>query len=119
VFNFFKDDKRSRISKIDFYVDSTGTGEFICNVFSDSSSTVVNTPLSDNLQSNVVSTRVNPYQFGGGEETITILFCDAIAQTVQLQLTMNDQQLATTPINSAEFELLSMIVTLRRGGRLV
>lgn len=119
VFNFFKDDKRSRLSKIDFYVDTTDTGEFICNVFSDSSDTIVNAPLSDNLQSNVVSTRVNPYQFGGGEETITRLFCDAIAQTVQLQLTMNDQQLATTPINSAEFELISMIVTLRRGGRLV
>lgn len=119
IFNFFKDDKRSRLSKIDFYVDSTDQGEFTCNVFSDSSSMIANAPLPDNLQSNVVSTKTNPYQFGDGEETITRLYADVIAQTVQLQLTMNDQQQAVTAINSSDFELVSMIVTLRRGGRLV
>lgn len=119
VFNFFNDDKRARLSKIDFYVDKTDQGEFTCNVFADSSDTIVNAPLPDNLQSNVVSTKVNPYQFGGGDETITRLYADAIAQTIQLQLTMNDQQQAVTAINSSDFSLVSMIVTMRKGGRLV
>ena len=119
IFNFFKDDKRSRISKIDFYVNKTQNGQFTCNIFSDSSDVAVNNPLSDNLQSNVVLTSLNPYQFGSGDETIYRLFCDAIAQTVQLQLTMSDRQIAVQAINSSGFELLSMIVAMRRGGRLV
>lgn len=119
IFNFFNDDKRSRLSKIDFYVDTTQNGQFTCNVFSDSSNVPVNAPLADNPQSNVVLTSLNPYQFGAGQETIFRLYCDAIAQTVQLQLTMSDQQMAVNAINSSDFELLSMIITMRRGGRLI
>jgi|HubBroStandDraft_2_1064218.scaffolds.fasta_scaffold00031_10 hypothetical protein len=119
IFNFFNDNKRSRLSKIDFYVNTTSYGQFTCNVFSDSSDVPVNTPLSDNPQSNVVLTSLNPYQFGNGEETIYRLFCDAIAQTVQLQFTMSDQQMAINAINSADLELVSLMISMRRGGRLV
>ena len=118
IFNFFQDDKRSRLSKIDFYVDETANGQFTCNVLADSGNTIINQPLPDNLQSNVVLTSKNPYQFGSGDETIFRLFCDAIAQTVQLQLTMSDQQMAVNAINGSDLELLAMMITLRRGGRL-
>ena len=118
IFNFFQDDKRSRLSKIDFYVNQTENGQFTCNVFSDSGNNIINDPLPDNLQSNVVLTTKNPYQFGDGAETIYRLFCDSIAQTVQLQLTMSDRQQAVSAINEADFELLAMMFTLRRGGRL-
>jgi hypothetical protein len=119
IFNFFGDDKRSRLSKIDFYVDKTQNGQFTVNIFPDSDNVPVNTPLPDNPQSNVVLTSLNPYQFGDGDETIYRLYCDAIAQTVQFQLTMSDQQMAVTSINSEDLELLSMIITMKRGGRLV
>lgn len=119
IFNFFGDDKRSRLSKIDFYVGKTPHGQFTCNVFADSSDEAINVPLADNPQSNVVLTSINPYQYGGGEETIYRLYCDAIAQTVQLQLTLSDRQMAVSAINSSDLELLAMMVTLRRGGRLV
>jgi hypothetical protein len=118
-FNFLKDDKRSRLSKIDFYVDQTDMGQFTVNVFSDSSDTIVNQPLPDNLQSNVVLTSQNPYQFGSGEETFFRLFSDAVCQTVQLQLTLSDEQMAVDTINNSAFELLSMIISIRKGGRLV
>lgn len=119
IFNFFKDDKRSRLSKIDFYVDQTETGQFTCNVFSDSSDNVVNAPLPDNPQSNVVLTTENPYQFGSGEETIFRLYADAVAQTIQLELEMSDEQIAVDAINSSDMELLAMMVTMKRGGRIV
>ena len=118
-FNFFADDKRSRLSKIDFYLNSTDNGQFTCKVFGDSSNEPINTPLSDNPLSNVVLTTFNPYQIGQGEQTIFRLFCDAIAQTVQLQLTYSDQQMATNPINRSDIEIVSMMFSLRRGGRLV
>ncbi len=118
VFNFFKDDKRSRLSKIDFYVDTTKNGQFVCNVLADSSNTIINTPLADNNQSNVVLTSVNPYQFGDGDQTIYRLYCDAWAQTVQLELTMSDQQMAVDAINSEDMQLSALMVTLKRGGRL-
>ena len=119
IFNFFKDDQRSRLSKIDFYVDSTDNGQFTCNVFADAGNTIVNTPLSDNPQSNVVVTSTNPYQIGEGDETLFRLYCDVLAQTVQLQFTMSDAQQATNCINQSDIEILSMMFTLRRGGRIV
>jgi hypothetical protein len=119
IFNFFKDDKRSRLSKIDFYVDRTDDGQFTCNILTDSSSVPVNTPLPENLQSNVVLTSANPYQFAEGEESIYRLYCDAISQTVQLELTLQDWQMAVNAINSEDFVLNAMMITLKRGGRLV
>jgi len=117
-FNFFQDDQRARLSKIDFYVDSTANGQFTCNVFGDSSDVAINTPLTDNPFSNVVVTSTNPYQIGQGDETIFRLFCDAIAQTLQLQLTYSDYQMSVDAITTEDIEILSMIFTLRRGGRL-
>jgi hypothetical protein len=119
IFNFLPDDKRSRLSYIDFYVDTTSDGEFTCNVFSDSGNTIINQPLSDNPRSNVVQTSLNPYQFGNGEETIFRLYADAIAQTIQCQFTMSDQQQAVNVISQSELEILGMNFNLRRGGRIV
>lgn len=119
VFNFLKNDLRSRLSKIDFYVQSTSNGQFTCNVFGDSSNVPINTPLLDNPQSNVVLTTPNPYQVGTGPQTIYRLFCDCIAQTVQLQLTLSDRQMAVDPINNENIVLDAMMFSLRQGGRLV
>ena len=119
LFNFFNDDQRARLSKIDFYVDSTTNGQFTCNVFADSSNVPINKPLSDNPLSNIVMTSPNPYQIGQGDETIYRLFCDASAQTLQLQLTYSDAQMAVSAITRSDIELLAMMFTLRRGGRLV
>ena len=120
IFNFFGDDKRSRLSKIDFYVKNTSEGQFTCNVFGDSSDVPINVPLKDNAQSNVVLTTANPYQIAGadGDQTIYRLYCDALAQTVQVQLTLSDRQMAVNPINSSTIEITSMMFSLRRGGRL-
>lgn len=119
IFNFLPDDKRTRLSKIDFYIDRTQSGQFICNVFADSSDIVANKPLSDNPQSNVVTTSVNPYQIGYGEETISRLFADVLAQTVQIELTLSDRQMAVNAISQSAFQLLAMVFTMRRGGRLI
>lgn len=119
IFNFFNDDKRARLSQIDFYMDKTDNGQFVCNVFADSSNVIANEPLVENLQSNVVLTSVNPFQIGSGLETIYRLYPNVSAQTIQLQFTMNDNQIAVDSINSADFELLSMMIKMRRGGRLV
>ena len=118
-FNFFKQDKRSRLSKIDFYVKQTGMGQLVCNVYSDSSNEIVNAPLPDNLQSNVILTTENPYQFGSGEETIFRLWADAVGQTLQLELTMSDQQMAVSSICESPFELEAMILSIKSGGRVV
>lgn len=119
IFNFFKDNKRSRLSRIDFYTNETANGQFTCNVFADSSDESVNTPLSDNLQSNVVLTSPNPYQFGKGDQTIYRLYCDAIAQTVQLQFTLSDRQMAVPAINQSDLEITSLMMIVKKGGRLV
>lgn len=118
-FNFFKDDQRARLSRIDFYVNATDVGQFTCNVFADSSNTIINTPLSDNFQSNVVKTSVNQYQIGFGDQTIYRLYADCLAQTIQLQFTLSDQQLAVSQINSSDIELVALVFNMRRGGRLV
>ncbi len=118
-FNFFNDDKRARLSKVDFYVDSTENGQFTCNVFGDSGNIPINQPLSDNPESNVVLTTNNPYQIGQGIETIYRLYCDAIAQTIQLQLTFSDAQMAVNAINRSDIQILALMFSMRRGGRLV
>lgn len=117
-FNFFPQDQRSRLSKIDFYVNSTSNGEFTCNVFGDSSNEILNTPFDDNPFSNIVQTSTNPNQIGQGSETIFRLYCDAIAQTIQLQFTMSDYQQAVDVINSADMEILALMVTAKPGSRL-
>ncbi len=118
-FNFFKNAQRSRLSKVDFYMDVTDAGQLTCDVLADSSDVPVNTPLSDNPQSNIILTTLNPYQVGGGPETIYRLFCDAQAQTIQLSLYMTDEQMAVNSISRSNFQLLNMVMNVRPGGRLV
>jgi len=118
-FNFFGNDQRARLSKIDFYIDSTENGSFTCNIFGDSGNVPINQPLSDNLFSNTVSTVTNPYQIGTGIETIYRLYCDAIAQTIQFQLTLQDYQMAVNAINRSDVEIVALMVSMRKGGRLV
>jgi len=118
-FNFFQDDKRARLSKIDFYTNQTGSGQFTCKVLADSSDLTANTPLPDNLQSNIVLTTESPYQFGSGEQTMYRLFADVLGQSLQFQLTMQDRQMGVQSINSASVEILAMIMTMKRGGRIV
>lgn len=117
-FNFLQKDKRSRLSKIDFYLQKTTAGEFTCNIFADSSNQIVNSPLKDNPRQNVVKTTLNPYQYGNGESTIYRLFCDAVGQTLQAQFFLTDQQMAVPVIASSNIEILAMNWTLRPGGRL-
>lgn len=119
VFNFFEQNKRSRLSKMDFYVDSAPAGQFQCNIFADSSNIAVNEPLSDNLFSNIVVTAVNPYQVGLGDETIFRLYADCIAQTIQFQLTYSIQQMAISAITNSDIQVQAIMMTLRQGGRLV
>ena len=119
IFNFLAQDKRTRLSRIDFYVNQTVNGQFTCNVWGDSSNYALNTPLPDNPQQNVVVTRLNPYQYGSGNETIFRLFCDSIGQTLQLQLTLSDAQLAVDAISTADIEILAINMQIKQGGRLV
>jgi len=118
-FNFFKNAQRARLSKVDFYMDVTDAGQLTCDVLADSSDVPVNTPLSDNPQSNIVLTTLNPYQVGGGPETIYRLFCDAQAQTIQLSLFLTDEQMAVNSISQSNFQLLNMVMSVRPGGRLI
>lgn len=118
-FNFLGLDQRTRISKIDFYNLQTESGQFTCNIFSDSSKIPTNAPLPDNVQSNVVQTSPNAYQVSPGDETIYRLYCDVIAQTIQTQLTLSNPQMAVDAINGSGFELNAMIYSIRPGGRLL
>ena len=118
-FNFFKDDKRARLSKIDFYTNQSDSGQFTVNVYSDSSEIEANKPLPDNLQSNVVLTTQSPYQFGSGDQTMFRLYADVVGQTLQLEMTLSDQQMAVDSINTATVEILAMILSMKRGGRII
>lgn len=118
-FNFFGNDQRARLSKIDFYVDKTDSGQFTCNIFGDSSDVPINTPLSDNPESNVVLTTINQYQIGSGDEVIFRMYGQCTAQTIQAELTFSDQQMAVTAINRCDVELLAMIFGMRAGGRII
>ena len=118
-FNFFNSDQGFRLSKIDFYVDATSSGQFTVDVLADSSDVPVNTPLSDNLLQNVVLTTINQYQVGGGPQTIYRLYCDAVCQTAQLSLYFSDQQMAVTAINRCDVELLAMIFSATSRGRII
>ena len=118
-FNFFNDDNKNRLSKIDFYTDSTSTGQFTCNVFADSSNVAINKPLLDNPKSNIVLTTRNPYQVSEGNSTIYRLFCDAVAQTLQLQLTLSKYQMAVNSINRSSVVLQAMMISMRKGGRII
>ena len=119
IFNFFKDDQRSKLSYIDFYLDTTSVGQFTTNIFADSSNYIANAPLPDNLESNIVVTSTNPYQISEGDQTIFRLFADVSAQTVQCQFTLSDQQLAVSTVNTSQIGIVAMIFALRRGGRLI
>jgi hypothetical protein len=119
VFNFFDGDQKARLSKIDFYTNSTSSGQFTANVLGDSSNEVINTPLNDNLQSNIVSTVPSQYQIGTGPENIFRLYCDATAQTVQVQMTLSDQQMAVDVVNESDIQLNAMMFSMRRAGRIV
>ncbi len=119
ILNFLKDDQRARFSRIDFYTDRTTNGQFTCNLFADSSNVPVNKPLSDNPESNIVLTSANQYQVGDGDESLYRLYCDAVAQTLQIQITYSDYQLAVNAISQTDLEILAMVISIRKGGRLI
>lgn len=119
LFNFLDKDQRARLSKIDFYVNTTTIGEFQADVYADSSNQIINSPLGDNQRSNIVKTTKNPYQYGNGVQTIYRLYAEAQAQTIQVNMTMNDSQMAVPVIAGSDLEILAMNFTMRTGGRLV
>lgn len=119
IFNFFQDNQRARLSKIDFYTDSTKNGQFSVDIMADSSNVACNQPLPDNLQSNVVLTSPNPYQIGEGAESIFRLYADVAAQTCQFRFYMSDAQMAVDTINASDIDISAFMVTMRPGGRLV
>lgn len=119
IFNFFDNNQRIRLNKIDFYLTNAENGQFTCNVWADSGNDAINLPLNDNLFSNIVSTSISPYQIGQGDETIYRLYCEGTAQTVQLQLTYSIEQMAVTAITSADIELNAMMMFWRTGGRTI
>jgi hypothetical protein len=119
IFNFLGQDKRSRLSRIDFYTNTTNNGEFQVDILADSSNQIVNSPLSDNLRSNIVKTTLNPYQFGDGPQTMYRLYSNAVGQTLQFNLGLSDQQMAVPTIAGSGLEILALNVSLRPGGRLV
>lgn len=119
IFNFLGQDQRSRLSRIDFYTNRTSAGEFQTDIYADSSNQIINSPLGDNLRSNIVKTTLNPYQFGVGEQTMFRLYSNCIAQTVQFNFSLNDSQMAVPAIFGSHLEILALNVTLRPGGRLV
>lgn len=119
IFNFLEKDKRARLSKIDFYVNTTTIGEFQADVYADSSNQIINSPLSDNARSNIVKTSKNPYQYGNGVQTIYRLFAEAQSQTIQVNMSLNDSQMAVPVIAGSDIEILAMNFSLRQAGRLV
>lgn len=119
IFNFLGQDKRSRLSRIDFYTNRTTDGEFQVDILADSSDQIVNSPLTDNLRSNIVKTSVSPYQVGLGDQTMYRLYSNCVGQTLQFNFSLNDSQMAVPIINSSELEILALNVSLRPGGRLV
>ncbi len=118
LFNFFNQDQRARLSKIDFYCDKTTNGQFTCDIWADSSDVPVNTPLSDNLLSNVVLTSVTGNQVGSGDEVIYRLYADAQAQSIQMRFYLSDYQLAVNKISQSDIEIVALMVSMRKGGRL-
>jgi len=119
IFNFLEKDKRSRLNRIDFYVNRTKAGEFQCDILADSSNQIVNSPLSDNPRSNIVKTTQGQYQYGNGVETIYRLYAQAQAQTLQFNMSLNDQQMGVPTICCSDLEILAMNVNLRTAGRLI
>lgn len=119
IFNFLNDDQSVRLSKIDFYLNKAPNGQFTVNILGDSSNNAINVPLSDNPLSNIVTTDVTPYQVGEGNQVIYRLYADCVCQTVQLQATYSNAQMATNPYNQADIQLLGMIFNIRRGGRII
>lgn len=119
IFNFLGQDKRSRLSRIDFYTNRTTLGEFQADILADSSDWIVNSPLSDNPRSNIVKTSVTQNQVGFGQQSMYRLYANCVAQTLQFSFHQNDGQMATPLISSSNLELLALNVSLRPGGRLV
>lgn len=118
-FNFFGQDKKTRLHRIDCYMKTTSQGQLTCNLFGDSSNLPINTPLSDNYQSNIIETSTNPYQVGVGDATIYRLFCEAVASTIQMQFTLSDRQMAVPSIVNSDIEIYALMVMGRPAGRLI
>ncbi len=119
IFNFLGQDNRARLSKIDFYTNRTTDGEFQVDILADSSNQIVNSPLSDNMRSNIVKTSSTQNQVGLGLQTMYRLYANSVAQTLQFNFGLNDGHMATPIIAGSELEVLALNVSLRQGGRLV
>ncbi len=118
LFNFFEENKRARLSYIDFYLDSTANGQFTCNVLADSGNDAINQPQEDNLFSNIVLTTTSPNQIGQSNETVYRLYANCVAQTIQLNFTYSLQQMAISGISNSDIEIQAIMMSLRKGGRL-
>ncbi len=119
IFNFLGQDKKSRLSRIDFYTNRSTNGEFTADIWGDSSNQIINSPLNDNARSNVVKTSSTQYQVGLGDQSIYRLYANCVAQTLQFNFGLTDSQIAVPTIASSTLEVLAMNVTLRPGGRLI
>lgn len=118
-FNFFSIGQKARLSRIDFYVNTTFFGEFTTDIYADSNTSLpVNIPFPENPRMNVVSTAPLPNSIPDASQRIYRLFCECTAQTYQVGLRLSDQQLAHPLINQSEIEIPAWIFWSRPGGRI-
>lgn len=122
-YNFYaKDGRNAYISKIDFMVDKTGSGQLTVNFYD---STSVSPILQDGLANGVtIGTGVLetfPYTLANGVPAPVEFEANQIrlwhpvyflaeGQVVQMQLTMNDAQMTNVALRSQDFQLHAMCI---------
>lgn len=129
---FYDSDGQCRVAYIDFLLDTTDDGEIIANIFLDEdNSTPINdpafpTPLAPTviglMGSNILLTRPeNATLYPNQVNQLKIwhrMFVQAIAQNIQIQLTMSDAQMSDETIASSEIVVHAIAIYLSRNARL-
>jgi hypothetical protein len=120
---FWKQGSAMQLNHIDFLFDTTAAGEAVYNIYVDDDDiTVTNDPdLPGQLGSNVVRTRPDDLDLNGSvKKTIWHRgYGFADGQTVQIQFTMNDEQMKDRTINQSQFTFYAMLLWAKRVDDLV
>lgn len=117
-----------RLEYVDFYVDTTESGQFTVNIYIDEDSTTpINAPASNNpnLATNIVNTfpestyAASPDTILPNSKLWKRLYVEDISQLFQLQITLSDAQMMLPNVVQSDIVLHGMILWFSRSGRLI
>jgi hypothetical protein len=125
-FNIFEAGQRVMVGYIDFLADRTDAGQFTCQIYVDSNSSIpINTDAegtgtdSTNFFNSIIETSQPEFEIQGASRYWHRFYCPTDGTVFQYKLSLSDEQMVNPEVYQAGLTIYALILWMTPGPRLI